>query len=91
MRHLASKLGDFLHFHPLAHRASAGKHPSEADAPGSIDAQGHAREPDDLSFLGLRCEHRETPAPTDLGRFALLSKDGLAHQARIDEVWDSAD
>jgi hypothetical protein len=90
MSHL-SKLGDLLHFHPLAHLLEARKASNIPGRKDPIDAQSHADQPDDLSLLGLRVEHHKSDSRCDLGRFALLAKDDAEHLARVDDIWLSVD
>jgi len=91
MSHLVSKLGDLLHFHPLAHLLEARKASNIPGRRDPIDAHSNAAHSDDLSLLGLRVEHQTSDSRTDLGRFALLAKDDAEHEARIDDIWLSVD
>jgi hypothetical protein len=87
MSHFVSKLGDLLHFHPLAHLLEARKASNIPGRRAPVDAPHDANQPDDLSHLGLRVEHHASDSRSDLGRFALLAKDDAEHQARVDDIW----
>jgi hypothetical protein len=91
MSHFVTKLGDLLHFHPLAHLLEARKASNIPGRRAPIDAPSDANRSDDLSHLCLRVEHHASDSRSDLGRFALLASDDVEHQARIGEIWKSVD
>jgi hypothetical protein len=90
MSHLFSRLGDLLHFHPLALDEVARKPTIIHDAPAPAGTTGCSSTTDDLSILGLRRVSSPLSDQCHLGQFALLHRDE-PDESPDDSIWLSLD